>query len=145
MAKPQNGARMISAASQRVISLSGHSKYMKAMTPTLVPPQLVEAALAKGCAMCDDEDLQRLAEAARENSRGDIERHDKLIAAINDLVVENDGDKFAGTGLPKVDALEAQVGFKLKAEERDDAWKAWNDQNRQAQLEAENGGEGEVD
>jgi hypothetical protein len=135
MADVKKGARMISAASQRIIGLSGHSKFMKAMTPTIIPLPLVEEALKRGCAMCDDQDLQKLAQAARDTERGNMERHDLLIAAIDDMVVENDPVRFGGTGLPKVGELEKQVGFKVKQEERDLAWKDWNDKNKAAQLD----------
>lgn len=137
MSTKQTGARMISAASQRIIGLSGHSKFIKAMTPTFMPQPLIEEALKRGCAMTGDSDLQQLAQAAHAAESTNTAQHEKLINAIEDMVVENKPERFGGTGLPKVAELEKEVGFKVKQEERDAAWRDWNERNKAATLAAE--------
>lgn len=103
-----------------VASALGHSVSFKKGELTHVPPELYSEVIAAG-AVPEDELVENLApKADHPTDPGD--REALIFAAFETLVLRNSSDDFTAGGSPKESVLNAAVGFKVPAKEREAAW-----------------------
>ena len=110
-------------------SLSGHTIQFEGPTkPVRVPPEAVAECMAIGAAPADEVDMPDLSgnkpdklEKAAGEPQGE-ERKAAIKEAIKDLVGVNDTATFDANGSPKLRAINAKVGFRINADERNMIW-----------------------
>lgn len=124
--------KMLSLRDVNVRGLTGHTVFIPAKVPTLVPRQLVQAALDKGCIPEDEAEMLTMRKAQEEQVKEETQRLESLVDAIASIVEKNDAENdFTAGGMPKVEAVEKVVGFDIAAQERDEAWTLFMDRNKQ--------------
>ena len=105
-----------------VESTLGHCIEFKKGVPTYVPPELHRTVYDMG-----GEPSEPLAEETKQvvtAPEGATARAEAIEDAIRILVDTNNRDDFTGNGSPQVKSLEALLGWKPDAAERDAAWLA---------------------
>lgn len=113
----------------------GHSVAFKKGIPTYVPPIIYARALAIG-AVPEDGSLPELNEVKRPNAAptdpsvkdSDIKR------VLHDLIARNERGDFTAAGLPAVDAVVRELGYRVSAREIAAVWQQINDEKANEQL-----------
>lgn len=88
--------------------------------PTHVPPALYAEAQAIG-AIPEDEIEEKVAPKTKEPVEP-AEREEEAFVAFEALALRNDRADFTAGGVPREQALESLLGWKLPAKERDVLW-----------------------
>lgn len=103
-----------------VASIMGHCVAFKKGEPTHVPPDMYSAVIAAGAAPENElaEDVVKKADHPTEPA----EREAAIFEAFEALVLRNSSDDFTAGGSPKESVLNAAVGFKVPAKEREATW-----------------------
>lgn len=102
------------------VSLSGHSVNIEAGKANPVPAILLPELMAKGCALCNENDLELAVKddvaQARVEFVGDL-RKQIIFLAIKRLVADNDKDSFDAGNFVKAAAIKGVVGFHVDNKE----------------------------
>lgn len=111
-------------------STAGHAVHFEKGKPRTVPPAIEDLVVQHGAMPCDEDGNvvfeEQEDEASDEEPTGK-EREDLLDMAVELLVERNDPDEFDSHNRPKVKALSEQLEFTVTADERDAAWKRYQD------------------
>lgn len=75
----------------------------------------------------DFEREQRQNGAGETDIDGALERQNNILAAVSRLVAAGEQAALTAAGAPKVEALEALLGYEINAGERDAAWAAYQE------------------
>jgi len=106
-------------------SLTGHTlRFEGANKPVAVPPEVVREALEVGAVPIDDNpvgDQDEVVNAVPVEPQGE-ERKELILAAMDNMKIENKRADFTSGGAPHVDKLSARVGFSVHSKERDKFW-----------------------
>lgn len=117
-----------------VIDVSGHSVAFKMPAgdekaprsgwtmPTRVPTVMVRKVMERGAQRLDGKTEVPARAAANQPPEDPALRVAAITAAVEQLVIENDIDKFGGNGIPKVKAVTDITGWKVMASEIADVW-----------------------
>jgi len=106
-------------------SLTGHYVAFKADVPRDVPAAVVAECMAIGAVPDKGEKVAVSAAAIKEQEAlvpVGPEREDKIIEAMERLVIRNKRGDFSGTGLPVIGSIRELVGFEVDVKERDIIW-----------------------
>lgn len=105
-------------------SLTGHTVTFEKNKPTPVPKEVVQEALALGAGMCDEDELPDEDEVtnAVPTEPGGEERKELIVAAMENMVIENVRGDFDAGGAPQLKKLSARLGFNVIKQERDSLW-----------------------
>lgn len=103
-----------------VASALGHSVSFVKGEPTHVPPEMYPEVIAAGAVPENElvEDIVKKPDHPTEPA----EREAAIFDAFEALVLRNSPDDFTAGGSPKESVLNAAVGFKVPAKEREAAW-----------------------
>lgn len=126
----QKPCRMVSLRSVRISSVFGETILMKANEPTDVPGRLVAEATALGCVPYNEAEYHAHVANKQVEAVEAQNREDRLVDAVHALVVRNERSAFTSTGLPRVEALAAEVDLVISEAERDKAFATWRARNR---------------
>lgn len=111
-----------------LITTSGHAIKFKKGEPTHVPPTLYRAALSIGAVPADgsDPDVQdeRKPDAAPVDP---AERNENIMAAILKMIERNEREDFTAAGMPSVDAVTRNVGYKVSSKEIASVWQKYHE------------------
>lgn len=113
----------------------GHSIAFKKGVPVYVPPIIYAQALAIG-AVPEDGSSPEMHEVKRPNAaptdvavkESDIKR------VLHDLIARNERGDFTAAGLPAVDAVVRELGYRVTAKEIAGVWQQINDEKANEQL-----------
>lgn len=103
-----------------VVSAFGHSVSFKKGEPAHVPPEMYPEVIAAGAV--PEEELAEDAIPKADHPTDPGEREAAIFEAFEALVLRNDSSDFTAGGSPKESVVNAAVGFKVPAKEREAAW-----------------------
>lgn len=107
-----------------IVSVKGHTVFFPKGVPTYAPPaihrEVVEAGGEPVEAMDDPRDPPK-STGPTEPTDPEVRATD-IYAAVEMVVNKNSRDDFTANGSPHTNALSALVGWKVTADERDQAW-----------------------
>lgn len=107
----------------RLVSGTGHTMFLQPNDERHVPEVLHAAALAVGCMPRDGSDPAPAAPtAAPANPAAAESKHELLVAAIRELIAENDDTKFTKSGPPRKASLAEKVEIAFTQEEAQAAY-----------------------
>lgn len=105
----------------------GHSIEFKKGEPVHVPPVMYSAAIAIGAQPIDGSDPNVLPEEVVKKYPTDPAiRTGDILAAIEQLVAQNERKDFTAAGTPSVKAVEREVGYDVDAREVQAVWQQYN-------------------
>lgn len=107
---------------RKLISRNGRSVAFKANKPTPVHMDMMEECAEIGARRVDNEPAIAPPPEAPPAAPSGISRKEAIKAALQTLREENDSNKFAGTGRPKVSAVSKMAGFTADAQEVAKMW-----------------------
>lgn len=110
----------------RVITGFGHAIEFKKGEPTYVPPELRREVVEKGGEPADGSELpdDQVKKGPAEPD-DPTERAEQLRTAIESLVEGGVREDFTAAGAPHTKSLTALLGWQPTAQERDEAWLAY--------------------
>jgi len=113
----------------------GHSIAFKKGVPTYVPPIVYSQALAIG-AVPEDGSTPTIDEPKRQNAAplDPAVKEDQILKALEDLVARNERGDFTAAGLPAVDAVVRELGYRVTAKEIAAVWQIINDTKANEKL-----------
>lgn len=113
----------------------GHSIAFKKGVPTYVPPIIFAQALAIG-AVPEDGSSPSMEEPRRPNAAplDPDTKNAQIRKVIEDLTVRNERGDFTAAGLPAVDAVVRELGYRVTAKEIAGVWQAINEDNASERL-----------
>lgn len=112
---------------KRFVSLNGRSIAFKADQPKMIPDDVVDECVSFGARRVDNKPAKSIpAQPKNEVAPSGSSRKDAVLAALKVLQTENDPNKFAGTGRPKVHEVSKLAGFTADAKEVSDIWDEMN-------------------
>ena len=106
------------------ISLTGKVIRFEKGIPRPVPPDLVREVVGFGAERVEGEQGEGFEDEERvkpQEPQG-TERDELILAAIEELVTDNNSDDFGASNAPKAAAIARVSGLKVDAKERDRAW-----------------------
>lgn len=137
MSKAVSSTMLVLNRNYVLTSTKGHSIGFVKGEPTHVPPALYQEALAIGAVPPNGEDPAVVDPPKADAPPSDpAERAALIMAAIEQLVVENTRGSFTAAGAPAVDAVAKLVGFKAQAKEIATVWQQYHDKVAAEKSEA---------
>jgi len=103
-----------------VVSTMGHSVSFKRGVPTHVPSDMHAEVIGAGAV--PEDDLPEDSTPKADHPTDPAEREAAIFEAFEALVLRNDSADFTAGGSPKESVVNAAVGFKVPAKEREAAW-----------------------
>lgn len=113
----------VSLRSFTVTSTMGHSATFEAGVPKNIPMALVPAAMEAGCvpATAADAPFHEDATRAKVEFTGSM-RTSMIYLALQDIIEKNAVKEFDGSGVPRVTAVEARIGYDVTRKEVTDVY-----------------------
>lgn len=113
----------------------GHSVFFKKGVPTYVPPIIFSQALAIG-AVPEDGTAPEMEETRRPNAAPtDLDvKNGEIRKVIEDLTLRNERGDFTAAGLPAVDAVVRELGYRVTAKEIAGVWQLINEDTAEERL-----------
>lgn len=111
--------KMISLRNFTLRSITGHTIAFKTNEPSEVPDICVSEAMEKGAVPYD---LNKVPDAPAAGGHAKVEfqgslRSSLLFLALQNLVEENDFEKFDGSGIPRADVISGMLGYTVPKKE----------------------------
>ena len=104
-------------------SVYGHAVRFVKDKPTVVPNVIVRECVALGAVRADGKDAVVEAKVSAKTAPENVDdRMDAVLAAIEVMTERNERNDFTGTGLPNLNALSKQVGFRVDKTELARVW-----------------------
>lgn len=111
----------------KFISLGGRSVAFVKDQPRMVADDVIDECVKIGARRTDDKPAKSVpVKPKNETAPSGVGRSEAILAALKVLREENDSNKFAGTGRPKVAEVSKMAGFAADASE---VSKLWDDIN----------------
>lgn len=101
----------------------GHTIHFEKNKPTHVPRSMWAEVQAAGAVPADELPEEVKPVSRRPESQAEVE--EVVFAAFEQIVLGNQREDFAATGVPHAKALERILGFKMDNKERDALWQAY--------------------
>jgi len=117
------GTKLVTNRNITVTGKSGSSiKFVKGV-PTHVPDQAIEDCMAAGAIPAEGETVKRLKpEIEVEDAPTGVERKQRVLDAIDHMVMLNERGTFNANGAPKQEHLEKVAGFVIDTREIETLW-----------------------
>lgn len=114
--------RMISHRNFTLATTLGHAIEFTKGEPVEVPRAIVPEALERGCVLEDESFTPSEEKRGEAGPEDQMERNDMIELAMREIIGRNDGAEFSSGGVPTIEALSKELGWRVHGPERSAVW-----------------------